>query len=82
MSILLIAASTAAIVTMAANAALAANHQVIQVLRLVGAKDAYIARAFTRRFTLRAFWGAIIGMTAGGIGKSADAYGGHHHRRQ
>lgn len=67
LSILLIAASTAAIVTMAANAALAANHQVIQVLRLVGAKDAYIARAFTRRFTLRAFWGAIIGMVSGGI---------------
>jgi cell division transport system permease protein len=80
LSIVLIAASTAATVTMAANAALAANHQVIQVLRLVGARDAYIARAFTRRFTLRAFWGATVGMVLGAIGiavlPSADEAGG------
>ena len=49
-SILLIAATTAAMITLAANAALAANAQVIGVLRLVGARDAYIARAFERRF--------------------------------
>ena len=29
----------------------------IRVLRLVGAKDSYIARAFVRRFTLRALSG-------------------------
>jgi cell division transport system permease protein len=34
---------------------------VIRVLRLVGAKDAYIVRAFVRRFTLRALSGAAIG---------------------
>jgi len=60
-AILLISATTAAMVTLAANSALAANGQVIQVLRLVGAKDAYIARAFVRRFTLRAVGGAAVG---------------------
>jgi cell division transport system permease protein len=61
----LIALSTAAMITLAAQAALAANAQVIRVLRLVGAQDAYIARAFVRRFTLRALWGALAGTAAG-----------------
>ncbi len=60
-SILLIAGSTAAMITLAAQSALAANGQVISVLRLVGASDTYIARAFVRRFTLRALIGAVIG---------------------
>ena len=64
-SILLIAAATGAMVTLAANAALAANAQVIAVLRLVGATDGYIARAFVRRFTLRALAGAAVGTFAG-----------------
>ena len=61
----LIAASTAAMITLAAQAALAANAQVIRVLRLVGAQDIYIARAFVRRYTLRAAWGAGAGTLAG-----------------
>jgi len=65
MSIVLIAAAVAAMITLAANAALAANAQVIAVLRLVGARDDYIARAFIRRFTLRAFWGAVTGTVLG-----------------
>ncbi len=64
-SILLIAATTATIITLAANAALAANAQVIAVLRVVGAQDSYIAKAFVRRFTLRALLGAAIGVVAG-----------------
>ncbi len=64
-SILLIGAAMAAMITLAANAALAANSQVINVLRLVGARDAYIARAFVRRFTLRALTGAAAGTLAG-----------------
>lgn len=60
-SILLIAGSTAAMITLAAQSALATNGQVISVLRLVGASDTYIARAFVRRFTIRAFIGAFIG---------------------
>lgn len=60
-SILLIAGSTAAMITLAAQSALAANGQVIGVLRLIGARDVYIARAFVRRFTLRALLGACVG---------------------
>jgi cell division transport system permease protein len=68
LSIGLIGAATAAIVTLAASAALAANAQVVKVLRLVGARDAYIARAFVRRFTLRALSGAAVGTVLGMIG--------------
>jgi len=57
----LIGAVMAAMITLAAHASLAANAQIIRVLRLVGARDGYIARAFVRRFTLRAGLGAIIG---------------------
>jgi cell division transport system permease protein len=64
-SILLIAATTGAMITLAANAALSANAQVIRVLRLVGARDAYIARAFVRRYTLRALAGAVVGTLFG-----------------
>ncbi len=64
-SIALIGAMMAAMITLAANAALAANAQVVAVLRLVGATDKYIANAFVRRFTLRAFAGAAVGTLAG-----------------
>lgn len=64
-AILLIGGATAAMITLAANAALAANAQVIRVLRLIGARDSYIARAFVRRFTLRALTGAAAGTVAG-----------------
>lgn len=79
-SILLIGAAMAGMITLAANASLAANAQVIKVLRLVGAKDDYIAHAFVRRFTLRAAGGAAAGALAGLVGvlflPSADAAGG------
>lgn len=68
LSILLIAAATGAMITLAANASLAANAQVIRVLRLVGARDDYIAAAFVRRFTIRALAGAAAGTVAGLIG--------------
>lgn len=64
-TILLIGGAMAAMITLAANAALAANAQVIEVLRLVGAQDSYIARAFERRFTLRALAGAAAGTCVG-----------------
>ncbi len=69
-SVLLIGGAMAAMITLAARAALAANSQVIRVLRLVGAKDTFIARAFVRRFTLRAASGAALG-TALGMGAVA-----------
>ncbi|MCF2904753.1 cell division protein FtsX [Octadecabacter sp. CECT 8868] len=79
-SMLLIAGATGAMITLAANAALAANAQVIRVMRLVGARDIYIARAFVRRFTQRALIGAAVGTLAGTLAvlllPSADAAGG------
>jgi len=65
LSILLIGTAVAAMITLAAHAALAANAQVIAVLRLVGATDNYIAQAFIRRFTLRALFGAAAGTVLG-----------------
>jgi cell division transport system permease protein len=80
LSIVLIGATMAAMITLAARAALATNAEVIRVLRLVGAKDSYIARAFVRRFTLRTLGGAAIGAAAGLVGvaalPAADAAGG------
>lgn len=76
----LIGAAMAAMITLAAGAALAANAQVIKVLRLVGARDSYIARAFVRRFTLRATFGSLAGVLAGMAGiallPAQDAAGG------
>jgi cell division transport system permease protein len=76
----LITAAMAAMITLAAGSALSANAQVIRVLRSVGARDAYIARAFVRRFTLRTLAGSAIGAVLGLIGvallPSADAAGG------
>jgi cell division transport system permease protein len=60
-SLVLIAGAMGAFITLAAQAALSANAPVIRVLRLVGARDAYIARAFVRRFTVRALTGAAGG---------------------
>lgn len=65
LSIALIGAAVAAMITLAAQAALAANAQVIAVLRLVGATDDYIAQAFVRRFSLRALIGALGGTAVG-----------------
>ena len=42
--------------------ALVANQQVIAVLRLIGARDDYIVRAFVRRYTIRSFIGACAGV--------------------
>jgi cell division transport system permease protein len=80
LSIALITGATAAMITLAASAALAANAGVIKVLRLVGARDGYIAAAFVRRFTLRALAGALAGTLAGMVAVSilpaADEAGG------
>lgn len=65
LALVLIFGATAAMVTLAAQAALAANEQVIRVLRLVGARDSYIASAFVRRFTMRALTGAAVGTAVG-----------------
>ncbi len=67
----LIGAATAAMIALAAQAALSANRQVIEVLRLVGARDRFIRRAFVRQFTWRSFAGASAGT---GLGLLALVY--------
>ncbi|NSX53852.1 cell division protein FtsX [Parasulfitobacter algicola] len=61
----LIAITIIAVVTLAAKAALSANAKTIHVLRLVGATDEFVAKAFVRRFTLRAIVGAAVGVIMG-----------------
>ncbi|MFZ3581380.1 cell division protein FtsX [Loktanella sp. DJP18] len=75
-ALILIGGTTAAMITLAAQSALAANAQVIRVMRLVGARDTYIARAFVRRFTLRAALGALIGTALGVLAVTALPDGG------
>jgi len=65
LSLALIGGAMAAMITLAAQAALAANAQVITVLRLVGAQDGFIVRAFVRRFAVRGLAGAAIGTGLG-----------------
>ncbi len=71
LSLALIGAAVAGMITLAANASLAANAQVIRVLRLVGARDRYIADAFVHRFTLRAAAGALAGSVLATLGIAA-----------
>ncbi|WP_045387634.1 ABC transporter permease [Falsirhodobacter sp. alg1] len=79
-ALLLILATTGAIITLAANASLSANESILKVLRQIGAQDAYIARAFVRRFTLRTLGGAATGVVCGLIAvwilPSGDTTGG------
>lgn len=80
LSLGLIGGAMAGMITLAAQAALAANGQVIRTLRLVGARDSFIARAFVRRFTLRGFVGALagtlLGMAAVALLPATDEAGG------
>ncbi|MEM8555297.1 MAG: cell division protein FtsX [Pseudomonadota bacterium] len=57
----LIAGTLAAVTALAAQAALWANTQSIDVLRQVGAKDGWIASAFVRRLTWQSTVGALVG---------------------
>lgn len=79
-SLVLITAASASMITLAAKAALSANGKVIRVLRLIGARDITIATAFVRRFTHRAAIGAasgtLIGMAAVALLPDMDAAGG------
>lgn len=64
-SLALIAAAGGAMMALAAQSSLAANGQVIRVLRLIGARDVTIAQAFVQRFTRRAGAGALGGTLLG-----------------
>jgi cell division transport system permease protein len=70
-AMLLITAATVTMVALATRAALAANRTVVQTLRLMGATDRFIAGAYIRRFTLRAFFGGMGGATLAALAFAA-----------
>jgi len=57
----LIVAAMAAVVASATRAAVATNREIVEVLHIVGAADAFIAREFQRRFLALGLRGAAIG---------------------
>ncbi len=63
--LVLICASSFAIVIFAARAVLAANREVVDVLHLVGAKDGYIARQIDRRFLTTGLVAGCCGVALG-----------------
>lgn len=81
LALLVIFAGLAAIIVLACQAAMIASIPVISTLRLIGARDSFVARAFVRRLTLRALTGAASGILAAlvclslGPGAEADSLG-------
>ncbi len=59
--LLLIAVATAAAVTFATRAGLAAHHEIVGLLHQMGAHSGFIARAFERHYAFSAFLAAAIG---------------------
>lgn len=61
---LLVMGAACAVSMFAARAGLAANHEIVSVLHLVGATDAFIAAEVQRRFFILGFRGAFVGLIA------------------
>jgi len=61
--VLLMAGATAATVVLASRAALDTHRSTIEVLHLMGATDAQLARLFQRRIALDALFGGVLGFT-------------------
>ncbi len=62
---ILVVTTAALMIAFAARATLAANRHVIEVVRLIGAEDRFISRAFVGRLARRAAAGALIGAALG-----------------
>jgi cell division transport system permease protein len=63
----LVLAASALAVGFATRSAVALNHEVVEVLHLVGADDAFVAREFERRFLSLGIEGGLIGAGAAAI---------------
>jgi cell division transport system permease protein len=61
----LVLATAGAMIAYAARATLAANRQVIEVVRLIGGEDRFISAVFVRRLALRAAIGGFAGAAIG-----------------
>ncbi len=71
---LLVMGAACAVSTFAARAGLAANHEIVSVLHLVGATDKFIASEVQRRFFILGFRGAIAGLAAAFAALAGAAY--------
>jgi cell division transport system permease protein len=63
----IIALAAALMVAIACTAALSSQRQMVSVLKLVGARDEYIAGLFMRRYQFLAFLGSAVGVGAAAI---------------
>lgn len=63
----IIGSAAALIIAIACAAALSAQRQVVSVLKLVGARDAFIAAMFMRRCQMLAFVGSAVGVGAAAL---------------
>ncbi len=61
----LVILTAGAMISLAAQVSLAGNTEVVRVVRLIGAADGYIARAFVSRIALRGFAGGAVGTAIG-----------------
>ncbi len=70
-------AAAAAVIAYAARSALAARHEIVEVLHVSGAKDPFIAGLLLRRFAGMAFGAGVLGAAAAAaVGAGARALGG------
>lgn len=60
-----IGVAAAGMVALAARATLAANLEVVRLVRLIGGEDRFIARAFVTRIALRGLAGGLVGAALG-----------------
>lgn len=63
----LIIGATSMIIVFATRSGLAANEHIVEVLHLVGARDALIAREFQNHFFWIALWAGLMGIGGAGI---------------
>ena len=71
---LLVMGAACAVSMFAARAGLAANHEIVSVLHLVGATDEFIAAEVQRRFFVLGFRGALAGLLAALAALAAAAF--------
>ncbi|MBK0399389.1 cell division protein FtsX [Limibaculum sp. M0105] len=72
----LVVLAAAGMVALAARASLAANAELVRIVRLIGGEDAFITRAFVGRIVRRTALGAIAGAALGAGALAALPVGG------
>ncbi|TNE40648.1 MAG: ABC transporter permease [Alphaproteobacteria bacterium] len=65
--LVLIVIASAMIVVFATRADMASNHEIIEVLHLIGAEDGFIASQFQKHFQWIALWASLMGIGAAAL---------------